>query len=147
MVLSASLYQILPFNAEDLEALQAFLKTTKTTREAIEKIGTIAQGIGCVARPNERIWHIRTGFPVLVLHRPRQGWNSIDGTVVQDKRDTQLRHRLGVKWNNNSCAVDVVLTAGIQLDAGRLQIDQICPDAQAELTVPAALLRRIVSKL
>jgi hypothetical protein len=32
------------------------------------------------------------------------------------------------------------------LDTGRLQIDQICPNAQAELTVLAALLRRIVSK-
>jgi hypothetical protein len=113
IVLGASLYQILPFDAKDLDALQAFLKATKTTREAIKKIGIIAQGIGCVARPNKQIWHIRTGFPVLVLHRPRQGWNSINGTVVQSERDTQLRHCLGVKWNNNSCAVDVVLTTGI----------------------------------
>lgn len=80
---SANKLQLRSFDSENSALLQAFLSKAFVTQENLEKLGVYTQEIGTARDTTKRVFKLRAGTSVQILHRPRGKWRAIDGTVIQ----------------------------------------------------------------
>jgi hypothetical protein len=110
-----------PFNTKRVES---FCNTISIAPKALLELGNNIQHISN-RRIGDKPYSYTDSYSINLFRSVRQGWNAVDGVVVQSTQDTEQRYNIFPRWLNNSCAVDVVLFVAIMLDVGRCQIDQI----------------------
>lgn len=78
----------------------------------------------------------------------RDSWYTIDSLMPlsTSTSDKDSRYFLGPKWNQNSCAADVVVFAALQLNIGVSHIEQMGENGINALSIPALTLRGIISR-
>lgn len=73
-------------------------------------------------------------------------WHLIDGTVPSSIDDKCNHYTVGPKWQNNSCAADVVIFVAIQFNIGISHIEQMGEVGVHALSIPALTIRDIVAR-
>lgn len=73
-------------------------------------------------------------------------WHLIDGTMPSSIDDKCNRYTVGPKWQNNSCAADVVALIAIKLNFGISHVEQMAKAGIHALPIPALALRQIVAR-
>lgn len=107
-------------------------------------LGQQALNLGVCAHTTEKEWEFVDGMRVSGLRNLQPTWREIDGTIPH--RNDRERYFYGPNWKQNSCAIDCTLFCALQLDAGRIQIDQITAAKQRTLSEAARILRQVVTR-
>jgi len=108
------------------------------------RIGAEARKKGCSDRKREMEWELVEGLHVSAFRRVKDSWHRLDGTVPH--HDDKARYLFGPGWSDNSCGIDVIIFCAVQLDIGRIWIDQITDEQAGHLSEPATVLRHLCKK-